>query len=126
MQVTTNRLLLIIAGVVSLWLLPAASFAIADQGGPKIGDAPPALKLSGSVQGPPSTEISWPHLKGKVVVLEFWATWCGPCVKTIPHLNSLVEEFKDKPDAVIAAAKERLGLHLSLTRRSVEILEISQ
>jgi thiol-disulfide isomerase/thioredoxin len=33
----------------------------------------------------------WASLKGKVVVLEFWATWCAPCVASIPHLNQLVE-----------------------------------
>jgi cytochrome oxidase Cu insertion factor (SCO1/SenC/PrrC family) len=29
-------------------------------------------------------------LEGKVVVLEFWATWCAPCIESIPHLNQLV------------------------------------
>lgn len=36
------------------------------------------------------------ELRGKVVVLNFWFTKCGPCVMEMPELNSLVEEFKDK------------------------------
>ena len=33
--------------------------------------------------------------KGKVVVVELGATWCAPCIASIPHLNELAERFKD-------------------------------
>jgi len=33
---------------------------------------------------------------GKVYVLEFWATWCGPCIRGIPHINKLAEKYKGK------------------------------
>jgi uncharacterized protein (TIGR03435 family) len=82
------------------------SFAIADKNGPKIGDVPPPLTLTKTIQGPPTAEISWEKLKGKVVVLEFWATWCGPCIKAMPHLNDLVKQFKNKPVVFISVTSE--------------------
>ena len=93
-----------------LWFSNHDLFAIADKDGPKTGDIPPPLVLSAILQGPSAQEISWDKLKGKVVVLEFWATWCGPCVKAIPHLNSLAEQFKDKPVVFLSVTSENEGV----------------
>src|SRR5262249_33930918 len=62
--------------------------------GPQIGDNPPQLGLETILQAPAGTEATWASLKGKVVVLEFWATWCGPCIAAIPHLNEMADQFK--------------------------------
>ena len=40
-------------------------------------------------------KINFSKLKGNVVVINFWATWCGPCLIEIPNLIELQEEFKD-------------------------------
>jgi uncharacterized protein (TIGR03435 family) len=72
------------------------SLASAGKNGPKIGEAPPPLILSETIQGPAINEISWDKLKGKVVVLEFWNTACAPCIEAIPHLNDLVGQFSNR------------------------------
>lgn len=37
-----------------------------------------------------------PDLEGKFLLIDFWATWCGPCIRAIPHMNELNAEFKDE------------------------------
>lgn len=37
-----------------------------------------------------------PELEGKFLLIDFWATWCGPCLRAMPHLNELHAEFKDQ------------------------------
>src|SRR6185503_11931309 len=74
---------------------------------PQVGKPAPELGLEQVLQAPAGTEASWEKLKGKVVVLEFWATWCAPCIAAIPHLNELADHFKGKPVQFIAITDEQ-------------------
>jgi peroxiredoxin len=47
-----------------------------------------------------------PDIKGKPMLLEFWATWCPPCRKSIPHLNEIYAKFKDRGLAVVGVTDE--------------------
>ena len=70
-----------------------------------IGQTAPELDIEKYLQAPEG-EKSLSALKGNVVVLEFWATWCAPCVAEIPHLNQLNDEFRDKQVQFISVTDE--------------------
>ena len=55
------------------------------------------------------TATSLAQLKDKYVVLEFWATWCGPCISSMPHVNQLHAKYKDKGVVVIGLTDEPLA-----------------
>lgn len=42
------------------------------------------------------TQVSLKDMKGKVILVNLWATWCGPCVREMPDLSKISEELKDK------------------------------
>lgn len=45
-------------------------------------------------------------LQGKVVMLNFWGTWCAPCIKEIPKLNAFVDKYKEEPIEFLAITTE--------------------
>jgi len=48
-------------------------------------------------------------LKGQVVLLNFWATWCPPCRQELPHFESLYQSYKDQGLAVIGVSMDQVG-----------------
>ena len=60
-----------------------------------IGDTVPDITIT-SVYNYPASTIHLSDLKGKLVILDFWATWCGGCVQSIPKLNTLQKKFPKK------------------------------
>jgi thiol-disulfide isomerase/thioredoxin len=69
------------------------------------GQTPPPFTLS-DLEG---NEVSLADFKGKVVVLDMWATWCPPCRKEIPFLVSLYNEYKDQGLEVIGVGLDQQG-----------------
>ena len=55
-----------------------------------------------TVQGSDGKPVTLSSLRGRVVVLDFWATWCEPCQMSLPHTEAVAEQFKDKNVTVLA------------------------
>lgn len=49
-------------------------------------------------------KISMDDLQGKVVLLDFWATWCGPCREALPHIQQVAKKFKDEPLVILSVS----------------------
>lgn len=85
--------------------------------GPKlqIGDQAPALAIETWVKGDPVSSFE----KGKVYVVEFWATWCGPCIQSMPHLTELQKKHKEQGLRVISITSEDPNNSLSKVKQLV-------
>ncbi|MBX3120194.1 MAG: redoxin family protein [Fimbriimonadaceae bacterium] len=80
-------------GLSLLMLASASSLAQAQEKAKlQVGQPAPAVKIAKWIKGSKVEMFD----KNKVYVVEFWATWCGPCKETIPHLTELAKKFKDK------------------------------
>lgn len=75
----------------------------------KTGQSAPELRLPKLLNAPLPEIKSWADLKGKAVVLEFWATWCENCVDSIARLNGLAEKFSSDPVVFISVTDENEG-----------------
>ena len=73
---------------------------------PHPGSAAPQLHFDHVLQGPSAAQLTLLSLRGKVVVLEFWATWCAPCIGEIPVLNKLQADVDSQKVQILSVDDE--------------------
>jgi peroxiredoxin len=54
-------------------------------------------------------DVTLSQYRGKVVLLDFWATWCGPCMQSIPELVRIQEKYRDKGLVVLGVSMDTLS-----------------
>ncbi len=86
----------------------------------KVGDLAPPLTVTKWLRGQEVKKFE----TGKAYVVEFWATWCGPCIGAMPHLAELQAEYKDKNVTIIGfTSRDLLGKPNHSEKEVAEFLE---
>ena len=68
------------------------------------GKTAPKLALKEWINSKP---LDLDALKGKIVVLDFWATWCGPCLRAVPHTNEMNQKYAREGVVIIGVCNKR-------------------
>lgn len=82
----------ILVGATALFFTQPSTEAEAQAGGFKVGQKAPDIEMAG-IDGKP---VKLSSLKGKMVLIDFWASWCGPCRRENPSVVNAYNEYKDK------------------------------
>ncbi len=88
----------------------------------RIGQPAPDFTMT-LLDGPGKTRtVHKADLAGKVVLIDFWATWCGPCLMELPEIQKLIEHYKDagKDVVVVALSQDERPEEISEVRKLVE------
>lgn len=105
---------------VALILMARLASGTVLDGAIKFGDRPPEIHFDKILPDQPVANARLDAFAGKVVVVEMWATWCGPCVAAIPRLNELAKQFKDQAVFLSVSDEEPAMVEAFLKERPIE------
>ncbi len=81
-----------------------------------VGDVAPPLRVREWLKGTPVSQLE----NGKIYLLEFWATWCRPCIAEMPHLSKLARKYRDKITVISVDIFERETTTIQAIRAFVD------
>lgn len=90
----------------ALSIAPLVLFATRAAASPKIGDKAPPVKVAEWLTHKPPALPGGPGADRHVFLVEFWATWCPPCLRSIPHLEALQKKHKTDGLIVLGVSNE--------------------
>jgi thiol-disulfide isomerase/thioredoxin len=104
-------LALVVGGGIYVFMKPSFSKLRASLSSPAGGTSSPlaegtAIDLNWSVETLDGHKISLSSFKGKVIFLNFWATWCGPCLLELPSIETLIQTFKGTDVVFLCVTEE--------------------
>jgi len=100
-------IMLIVVGVGIIVLLQLKESPFTPSGKPLLGKSVPAPNFT--LPGLDGQKVSLTDYKGKVVLLNIWATWCAPCVAEMPSMQKLYQELKDEGFELLAVSVDETG-----------------
>jgi thiol-disulfide isomerase/thioredoxin len=81
----------------------------------RVGQTPPVLGTSAVAMGSDPVDLS--QLRGRVVILDFWASWCGPCRMMMPVLNQMADRYRAQGLTVLGLTDESIDVARSVGLR---------
>lgn len=92
---------LLVVGLLNRDIGTSIQDALAEGERPAAPDITLPVLVAGDGVGPVGSEVSLKDLRGKTVVLNFWASWCGPCATEAPVLEQVAEGYRPPTDVVV-------------------------
>jgi cytochrome c biogenesis protein CcmG/thiol:disulfide interchange protein DsbE len=92
---------LLIVGLLNRDIGTSIQDALAEGERPAAPDITLPVLAAGDGVGPVGSEVSLKDLRGRIVVLNFWASWCGPCATEAPVLEQVAESYRPGKDVVV-------------------------
>ena len=104
-------------GIIVVFALPSYRHGEASVAGKRAEDFP--MELDGK-------PVHFSNLRGKVVVLNFWGTWCPPCVEETPSLVQMQQRLKDKGVVVLAVSTDAddAAYHRFIKQHNVDLVTV--